>query len=388
MGRRILRALAWLIGLLCLAVLGLSLGIHADQYLLRRRAERLQSDIRSLDLRKSAYADARKVIEGWWGGAREQGPCRPDWCDVEITLNRNVPRLWSYPSWLINGYLWLGGRSAMVRASVSVRRGVLVGKEIDGYISGVCGRDEGVLFCRTMIGQARTEARLSQARTGMPRIVDLRHPEYTFFSPGGCTGCIEAGVIFSAYANSSDVRRLTDINFGCITRWKPCESEQDILPTAWAQVQREGPPPPQVASCSETVRALTRDLGCVPLATVTGVTDTGEGLQLKIRWENECALDMLENQNTLAGLNREPWIRQGDRLLVFEGQLFYTSEPCGLVPATEENLKAAQKGVSETFYDPPPPFVLPVGSIKPSSSRRPLTAPPCRSFSPGCSIDI
>ena len=365
MGSRILRVLSWIIGSLCLAVLALSLAIHADQYLLRRRAERLQSDIRSLDLRKSTYADARKVIDRWWDDAREQGPCRADWCDVEITLNRNAWRLWSYPSWLITGYLWLGGHSAMIIAAVRVRNGIVVGKDIKGYVTGVCGRDGDVLFCRMMIGQARTETRLGEARAGMRRIVDVRHPEYTFFSPSGCEGCIDAEVIFSPYANSSDVRRLTGINFACITRWAPCENEGDILPTAWREAKSEGAPPAHIASCSETIRALTRDLGCVPLATVTDATDTGEGLQLTIRWENKCALEMLENQNTLAGLNREPRIRKGDRLLVFEERLSSTSEPCAVVPATEENLRAAQQGVSENFYDPPPPLNLPVGSINP-----------------------
>jgi hypothetical protein len=95
------------------------------------------------------------------------------------------------------------------------------------------------------------------------------------------------------------------------------------------------------------------------------VTDAGEGPQLTLRWENDCQNKMLEHQDTVSQPNRGLRIRKGDRLLVFEDQLFPYPTPCAVVPATEENLRAAQQGVSENFYDPPPPLTLPVGSINP-----------------------
>jgi hypothetical protein len=349
MRRRILRLLARLLVGVGAIILLLSGAIRLDQYLLRWRAERLQSDIRSLELRKSTYADARKIIDRWWDDAREQGPCRPDWCDVEIGFSDFS---WGHTPFNMDTpardriVRWLGVRPAAVDAAIRVRNNLVVGKRIGGYILGRCIDSDGQTFCTTMIGHAST-----RRFTELPRIVDVRHPEYTFYKPSGCEGCVDADVIFSPYASAADVQRLTDVNFGCITRWTPCENEEDILPTAWAEAQREGVPPAQVASCSETIRALTRELGCVPLATVRSVIDIGEGPQINLRWENECALRMLENQNTLAGLSRELHLREGDRLLVFEEQLFHTSYPCSIVAATQENLNAAQQGVSEDLSD-------------------------------------
>jgi len=359
MRRRILKALAWLIASVCLAVLALAAGIHADQYLLRRRAERLQSDIRSLDLRKSTYADARKVVDRWWDDARQQGPCRADWCDVEITL---ADFAWSHADFYVNAptrrriFGWLGARPATVDAHIRVRDDLVVGKTIGGYIEGPCIGSDGQMFCTAIIGHVST---------GRRRFIDARHPEFTFHKPSGCENCVGADVILSPYASAEDVRRLTDVNFGCITRWSPCENEEDILPTAWREARSEGAPPAHIASCSETIRALTRELGCMPLATVAHVTDAGEGPQLTLRWENDCQKKMLEHQNTVSQPNRDLLIRKGDHLLVFEDQLFPYPTPCAVVPATEENLKAAQQGVSENFYDPPPPLNLPVGSINP-----------------------
>jgi len=360
MGSRILRALRWLITSLCLAVLAISLAIHANQYLLRRRAERLQSDIRSLDLRKSTYADARKVMVRWWNDARGQGPCRPDWCDVEITL---ADFAWSHADFYVNAptrrriFGWLGARPATVDAHIRVRDDLVLGKRIGAYVEGPCITSEGQMFCTAISGHVTTGRRL---------FIDARHPEYTFYAPSGCDGpCVDASVVLSPYASAEDVRRLTDVNFGCITRWAPCENEEDILPTAWREARSEGAPPAHIASCSETIRALTRELGCIPLATVAHVADAGEGSQLTLRWENDCQKKMLEHQDTVSQRNRGLRIRQGDRLLVFEDQLFHYSNPCAVVPATEENLEAARLGVSEDLSDHPHPVSMPVGAINP-----------------------
>jgi hypothetical protein len=359
MGCRILRALRWVIASLCLTVVGLSLAIHADQCLLRRRAERLQSDIRSIELRKSTYEDARTIIDRWRNTARQQGRCRPDWCDVEFTLGDFA---WGYADFDVNTqtrrriFNWLGARPARVEARIRVRNNLVVGKRIGGYIEGSCNDSDGEMFC-TMIGGG--------AGTGGRHAIDVRHPEYTFYEPSGCDGpCVDADVIFSAYASAEDVRRLTDVNFGCITRWTPCENEKDILPTAWRQVESEGAPPPHVASCSESIRALTRDLGCVPLATVAHVTDVGDGPQLTVRWENDCRKGKIERRDIFPQPVGSPRIRAGDRLLVFEEELF-GYQTCAVVPATEENLRAAQQGVAEDLSDHSDPIRLPVGAIKP-----------------------
>jgi hypothetical protein len=360
MGGKVLRALSWLIGSAGLAVLALSVAIHADQYLLRRRAERLQSDIRSLELRKSTYADARKVIDRWWNDAREDGPCRADWCDVEITFSDFA---WRHSEYNVNApavhkmLRRFGARPASVQAGIRVRNNLVLGKRIAGFIEGPCADSEGQTFCTMIMGAATT---------GKHHAVDVRHPEYDVEAPSGCDGpCVDVGVVFSPYARAEDVRRLTDVNFGCITRWRPCEREEDILPTAWTEARSEGPPQ-HVASCSESVRALTRDLGCVPLASVAHVTQVGGGWwpRLTLRWESKCGPKLLEYQNTLPQPDPDLQVRQGHRLLVFENQLS-RNQPCAVVRATQENLEAAQQGLSEDLWDRPDPVYTPLGAINP-----------------------
>ena len=71
MRRRILRLFGWLLTGLVVLIALLAGAIRVDQYLLRRRTERLQTDIRSLELRKGTYEDARQ-LEGRWFEVRER----------------------------------------------------------------------------------------------------------------------------------------------------------------------------------------------------------------------------------------------------------------------------------------------------------------------------
>jgi len=62
--KKIARVVSWVVAGLCVIVLILAVGVRVDQYLLRRNAERLLTDLKSLEMRKSTYRDARRVIAG------------------------------------------------------------------------------------------------------------------------------------------------------------------------------------------------------------------------------------------------------------------------------------------------------------------------------------
>jgi hypothetical protein len=360
MRKRILRILAWLLGGACMTVVLLAGVILLDQYLLRRRAEHLLSDIRSLELRKSTYLDARGVIDRWWDEAHQQGPCRADWCDVEISLTDFA---WSHAEFLFRTptrsriFRWLGARPAIVGASIRVRNDVVLGKAIEEYVGGPCHDFNDQTTCLTVMGHVQT---------GKRRFIDRRHPEYSFYEPSGCEICVDARVIFSPYANTADVQRLTDVNFGCITQWTPCENEDDILPMAWAQVHSERALPPDVGgSCSGTVRTLSRELGSVPLATVTLVGNIEEGPQITVRWDEQREMTKHEYQGNTFPQRNSTRIHKGDRVLVFEGRMFSSFDSCAIVPATEENLLSAREGVSENLSGRAKALNLPFGSINP-----------------------
>jgi hypothetical protein len=360
MGRKIVRGLKWLITAVIGTALLLAAAIHLNQYALRWRGERLQSDIRSLDLRKSTYVDARKVMNRWWDDARQEGPCRAEWCDVEITLNKHVldrmAFLWRHPI-LITGYRWLGGRPAMTIASIRVRNNVVVRKGIDGYVGGDCSRDnEGQIYCTTMMGHADT---------GGHGLISPLHPEYGFWTPGGCEICVDATVTFTPYADPDDVRRLTDLNFSCITNWQPCETQQDILPAAWRQALSErGNGAKGDHPCTPAmIRVLSREMRMVPLAKVTRIAQTENGNEVALH--EESALDL-----------SDPSPQARDNSFITPNKAFHVGEQvlnfgraCEPVPATDENLQTAKQGAAEAEIDPPARAFLPFGNIPPPDIR-------------------
>jgi hypothetical protein len=48
-----------------------------------------------------------------------------------------------------------------------------------------------------------------------------------------------ARVHLTPQAKISDIKRLTDINLDCITRFRPCVNMDDLIPEAWSEYRRE-----------------------------------------------------------------------------------------------------------------------------------------------------
>ncbi|MGA8272558.1 MAG: hypothetical protein WB919_13445 [Candidatus Sulfotelmatobacter sp.] len=192
-----------------------------------------------------------------------------------------------------------------------------------------------------------------------------RHPEYQIGGPTGCTGCRVGWVKFTPFADPQDIRRLTDLNFACITRWRQCTEQADILPDAWRELraemvkQEENPPDP----CSPAViRSSSRRTHSVELLRVVKLQSGGEPRLMTVSREPDDtsprAYERPEFQlpEDLLGLGR---VHIGEQFL-----LLYAGA-CGAVPASEENLAAARLGASEGWADPAHPLSLPFGTIKP-----------------------
>src|ERR1035437_641349 len=119
--RRLFRVVGWVVTGLCLIVLILAVAIRVDQYLLRRNAERLLVDLKSLEMRKSTYRDARLVIDRWSEEMHQDGPCQPYLCDARISVGDFFVRhreLFANHQRLAYGlgyvYRLLGGRPAII----------------------------------------------------------------------------------------------------------------------------------------------------------------------------------------------------------------------------------------------------------------------------------
>ena len=385
--KKILRVIGWIVAGLCAIVLILAVAIRVDQFLLRRKAERLLTDLKSLEMRKSTYKDARLVIDRWKDNIHQEGLCQAARCDVQITLSDfftphlaifvNHPKL-AY----VFGYVcqFLDARSVMIDGSIRVRKNIVWGKGIKAVVASYSGRDRnGKKFVFAVIGRVQS---------GSPSIISSIHPEYEIGAPGGCTFCKAAYVIFTPYADPADVKRLMDINFSCLTNRHPCVTQAEILPTAWREYMTEEKLANNSAKqkCSPgEIRVLSRESNRIVIGVVSKLA--GANAYICSSQPPCVAVPSTEYGEVTVLLQRDlkPWSplllsvpddrtfedslplkeKLGDKYVYFFEHKIYEypddrNAACNPLPATDENLAAVQRGIAEDWADhdgdaPPPP---------------------------------
>jgi len=217
------------IGLITLALL-LAGAVQTDQMLFRRKVERLVSSVRNTPFENATAEQVRQFLRQWSGSAHTDGDCAQK-CFQQIVLDSfaakngqffgNHERLF----WL---YLLAGGHPARVVADLDLSAGIPQSVGVRFVL--VCG--EGL----PLIGNIyfNTRAQLGK-HPDIYRISEL-HPTYRMYTSGGCEGCRDFSVSFLPGANQSDINRLAQFDFSCLTRWlHPCRTRGDIMPAAWQQ---------------------------------------------------------------------------------------------------------------------------------------------------------
>ena len=132
-------AIAILAPIICLIAV-----VRIQQYVLRWRAERLLADIRQIQMGKSTWADAQKLMQRWgkWNVSWDGPECNARSCNYAISLDdishalHRFPLIdggnWGsklrWPRWMNRPYRWAGGRFAVVRAEFAVRNGIIWSK--------------------------------------------------------------------------------------------------------------------------------------------------------------------------------------------------------------------------------------------------------------------
>jgi hypothetical protein len=53
--------------------------------------------------------------------------------------------------------------------------------------------------------------------------------------------CVAGWATFTPYAAPADVQRLMQVDLSCLTRWRSCVTQGEIMPIAWAQYLAERP---------------------------------------------------------------------------------------------------------------------------------------------------
>jgi hypothetical protein len=378
----------------CVATFVIVAASQIDQYIFGSRAERLLAETQALELRKTPWPEALNRFKQWGAETKFSDNCGEHECSFEIQLSEPVfgfvtrsylfLHLDDYLRWrlrlsyqmgpfvraenaLLRGYLLAGGRPAVVGSSVGMRGGIVWSKEFTIYLEtfahGVPNVWDGEY---SLIADIRSIPRFDQYESHNPQL--LLHPNYAIGRPGGCEICVSGWVHFTPFTDPKDVQRLMTINLSCLIRLHPCQTQQDIMPNAWAQYLAESPRVNQMwgqPNCSESaIEMLGRDGANV----IIGEIATYNEKPVDNEWQGRAGVKLLEKlkgggnwkdgDTHEMGIFRRPdrTIKRGSRfILMFDDPTQFDTIPyeavtgCSPLPSNETNLKLVLRGVGQDY---------------------------------------
>jgi hypothetical protein len=216
---------------------GVCINQLAQQHSLRTRAEHLLVDVRNLQLHGGTVADAQRIAKVWERSATVDSKCDAQTCRIDIGVDDQV--------WLPQNavgravvllYWAVGWHEGAARAIIEARNNTVERTEfilmliVPPYVSKIDREGYG------LFGHAAQQPEFGPYQFWPQRKL---HPDYSIGKPGGCLGCIKLMTFFLPSAPPAKIGELTDFDLSCITRWFPCATEGDIMPSAWKQYQAE-----------------------------------------------------------------------------------------------------------------------------------------------------
>jgi hypothetical protein len=160
--------------------------------LLRFRSEQLLSDIKSLEMRKSTWADAQHLMRKWGEWGHYDGTCTSEYCDYTIRLGDFFYRhrqLMPDSPWIREQYGRIGGRIIVVTAGLLVYNGVVWGKAFFLDVAVPPDRRPDAPFRGYGYTLMASAEGVSHFLAGY-RPAQVSHPYYRIDTPDGCTGCL------------------------------------------------------------------------------------------------------------------------------------------------------------------------------------------------------
>jgi hypothetical protein len=335
--------------------------IRVDQYLLRRNAEHLLADLKSLELRKSTYHDAQQVIDRW-KTIYQEGSCDRNRCDVQTGVGDFLEHRWEFfehHQKLVQVLRILGGRPAQFEGYIRVRKDVVWGKGIRAIVLSYSTRYQDI----NLTGRVGSSP---------PGFASPLHPEYDVGIGRDTTGAFSSGAYadFTPYADPADVRRLMDIDFSCLTRWHSCQTGADIASTAWNEATAEREKRMARNSVEVTcnpglVRVLARESRRAAIGEVSRIelypgpygdssfANVKMVLKDDLKHNNFSFLSALKDYSFSEPLPVKEKI--GERYILFfrysDGLYLDEDRACALLPATDENLEAVRLGAAEEWAE-------------------------------------
>ena len=248
-------------------VAGVSAYLRIEQYKFRRRAERLLSDVRELELEKASAAQVKIVVKKW-GFEKYQRPDKPCTEDECIYYLQLVPKA-------VQGHVfadpfhestafpleWLGLRLTVVHVWVRIRGRALRSVSFSVWTLGRGCHEQRQPGC-TLMGEAGANWGGSWSTHDQPDVTlkhSLLHPSYlvgTFpellnVDTGGSPAVVVWAELFPD-ANAADTSRLLQFDLSCLTRLVSCRN-RDLMPTVWAQSVEDIRESPKILTCTPEV---------------------------------------------------------------------------------------------------------------------------------------
>ena len=206
---------------------------EAAQWLLRWRAEKLLSGVRTLQVNRSTWSDAQQLMQKWSQWTTPKPGCSADDCTVQISLVQTLPPiLVAEPgahNWLASLADHIGLRSVAARAGFTVEHGIVTSKWF-GEQATLPVRDLGSPNGYTPY------LSVSSAETSHFREIvgdsKLAHPNRM---AQHLKGYLQ--ITFSPDEDPAEQSALLDFRFSCLTQFRPCETEAEFLPEGASMLQ-------------------------------------------------------------------------------------------------------------------------------------------------------
>jgi hypothetical protein len=366
--------------------------VQIQQHLLRWRAEQLLDDIRAIEMGKSTWADAQRLMNRWgaWGGY--QNECDQQYCSYRISID-DISRAFHHfpfseggqweselrwPKWINRPYSWAGGRFAVVEAKFEVRNGKILGKSFAARTAfstkayqtkseSYAAADSNVIaegLCATSFAFRRS---LQQA----PSSIDNQEVYFTL-SDNDHDGHW-AVAAFTPFADEGTVNTLLTFDLGCITRWKECRTSRELMP-AIVSIYKEDKPtgnnPPHPGFLQDLpLWVAARNAEYVAIAEVLDPSRHASADQFSFSFQARKLLKgyalismpgsvymvRTEGAKGLCSMSNDLVrnIRNGTKVLVIfdepmneESTPKSENSPCIAYPMTDENLVAVQRGIA------------------------------------------
>lgn len=239
--RRLLRVVLRCIVTVLVIFLALCTAGEIRQRILVHRAASLLSDMHSLRLHQSTWADAQRLMSRWSRSGSYDGRCTSQDCMYVITLRdltapaleNNVAEWPSRTTVFLSAFRLLprqwGGGLRIMQAMFLVQHGTVVrsGIWIDMTPSPIAKGAQPVCCGAELILSVRSQASLGATRSWQEEDRS-RHPDYTTWRPGGCTFCLMGRVTYADSMPSEDAAKLSNFQLSCATRWSSCLTLENL----------------------------------------------------------------------------------------------------------------------------------------------------------------